>query len=111
VKVNAQVDAGVAPLIEALNSFPDIRTLESCEGNEDSAWVIFDAGEGSWEPLAQFVFGAAAPALAESFGDRVNLLMTVSSSGMYRAEMTVAKAVIPAVSKVIKQLSVHARAA
>ena len=98
------MDAGIAPLIEALNSHACIRTLESCEGNEDSAWVVFDAGEGSWEPLAQFVFGAAAPALVEAFGDRVNLLMTVSSSGLYRAEMTVAKAIIPAVSKAIKQV-------
>lgn len=111
VKVNAQVDAGVAPLIEALSAFSGIRTLESCEGKDDSAWLVFDAGEENWEPLAKFVFETVAPTLAEDFGDRVNLMMTVSSAGLYRAEMTVSKSIIPAVSKTIKHLAVHARAA
>ena len=42
VKVNTQVDRGIAALIEALSIFPELRTLESCEGTEDSAWVCFD---------------------------------------------------------------------
>lgn len=105
VKVNAQVDKGIAPLIEALSELPQVRTIESCEGNGGSAWVAFDAGETEWEPLARIVLERIGPPLASSFGDRVSLMVTVSPGGLYRAEMTVSKAVIPAVSKAIKQLS------
>ena len=42
VKVNAYVDEGIAPLVEALNGFLGVVTLDSCEGSGDShAYVHF----------------------------------------------------------------------
>lgn len=41
IKVTAWVDEGVAPLVEALNAYPHVVTLDSCEGNGEGAYVLF----------------------------------------------------------------------
>ena len=61
IKVNVYVDSGVAPLVEALNLFPNIETLDSCEGTtENGAFVYFRCCGNSFEPRARetvdFVF-------------------------------------------------------
>jgi hypothetical protein len=33
-KVNVGVDEGIAPVVEALSLFPDVHTVESCEGKK-----------------------------------------------------------------------------
>lgn len=111
VKVNAPVDEGIAPLIEALSQFSGVRTLDSCEGTGDSAWVCFDCGEEDWRELSEFVLSVLGPPLMTEFGDRVELRVIITESGLYRAEMTVAKSVIPAVSQTVKGLSRPALAA
>lgn len=105
VKVNTRVDRGVAELIHALSAFPELRTLESCETNAESAWVCFDYGDGGWKPLAEFVFNMMGPTLMSNFGDRVSLSLGIQESGEYRAEMTVNKSIISAVSETIKQIA------
>ena len=41
-KVNAWVDEGIAPLVDALNSHDDVITLDSCQGGVGSpAYVYF----------------------------------------------------------------------
>lgn len=104
VKVNAQVDEGVAALIEALNAFSGVRTIESCEGSEASAWVCFDRGETQWAELSDFVFALIGPPLMAKFGDRITLSVGITDSGLYRADMTVVKSIIPAVSEALRQL-------
>jgi hypothetical protein len=55
VKVNAQVDKGIAPLVEALNECPGVFTTGSCEGRErENAYVAFDVG-GDKNKLISFV--------------------------------------------------------
>ena len=55
VKVNAQVDKGIAPLVEALNAFPGVFTTSSCEGRRTQyAYVAFDMG-GDRSELIAFV--------------------------------------------------------
>lgn len=55
VKVNAQVDKGIAPLVEALNAYPGVFTTSSCEGRKShNAYVAFDVG-GDVRQLAAFV--------------------------------------------------------
>ena len=49
VKVNARVDSGIAPLIAALNEFPGLCTVDSCEGG---AWVRFRFGTALDESAA-----------------------------------------------------------
>ena len=47
VKVTAWVDEGVAPLVVALNQFPGVMTLDSCEGDSTlGAYVMFRADGG-----------------------------------------------------------------
>jgi len=42
VKVTAWVDEGVVQLVEALNEFPDVVTLDSCQGYDgNGAYVLF----------------------------------------------------------------------
>jgi hypothetical protein len=77
VKVNAPVDEGVAPLIEALGLFPALETVESCEGNNQRGpWVSFQYGcywQDSWRPLVDFVLGFLAPELYLMVGDSVRV--------------------------------------
>jgi hypothetical protein len=55
VKVNVQVDKGIAPLVEALNACPGVFTTSSCEGRKDeNAYVAFDVG-GNDDKLAAFI--------------------------------------------------------
>jgi len=49
VKVNTLVDEGIAPLVEALSAWKEIRTFESCQGGEDLAFVMMEWG-GSDKP-------------------------------------------------------------
>jgi hypothetical protein len=111
VKVNAPVDKGIAPLIEALSQFPSVRTLDSCEGTTETAWVCFDCGEVDWKKLSEFVLSVIGPPLMAEFGDRIELTVRITESGLYRAEMTVSKSVISAVSNTVKGLSRSSMAA
>ncbi len=114
VKVNAPVDRGVAELVQALSVFPRLRTVESCEGNGDWAWVCFVYGrphDESWKELAQFVLGEIGPRLVGELGDRVNISVQMTEAGQYRAEMAVRKAAIPAAVKLLGTLGTESRAA
>jgi hypothetical protein len=61
VKVTCWVDEGVASLVEALNAFPAVVTLDSCENSESfgGAYVMFVAGGGALSTV-QLVTGLAA---------------------------------------------------
>ncbi len=57
VKVNAECDRGVAPLVEALSDIPRLVTLDSCQSDDrGAAHVWFAVGsnvyDGSWHDLA-----------------------------------------------------------
>jgi hypothetical protein len=65
VKVNAQVDKGIAPLVEAISQYPDVVTVSSCEGEEtQDAYVSFVIGD-DWRHLCSFV-DALSPALGQN---------------------------------------------
>jgi hypothetical protein len=69
VAVNVWVDEGVAPLVLALNRYPQIVTLESCEsGLDGQAFVSFfvpneDDLIATVERLAEILGGADLPAV------------------------------------------------
>lgn len=55
IKVNAQVDEGIAPLVEALNAIPSIFTVSSCEGGDgEQAYVAFHVGD-QWQDIGAFI--------------------------------------------------------
>jgi hypothetical protein len=61
VKVNAWVDEGIAPLVEALNEFEHVSTAASCEDDQSAfrrgAYVMFSYEGGD---VAGFASGLAA---------------------------------------------------
>jgi hypothetical protein len=53
-KVNMPVDRGVRPLVDALNEFSEVITVESCEGQEETdAYVSFHVGD-DWHGVGDF---------------------------------------------------------
>jgi len=90
IKVNVQVDAMVAPLIEALSRFPELRTVESCQRNKErGVWVCFEYG-GSWRSLSEFVFGRLGRRLTHEFGDKVDASLQITGTfGAVRAHLIV----------------------
>ena len=59
VKVNTYVDEGIAPLVNALSQLDKVTTLESCQGDEDGAWVYFCyglLGRNTWLQTARFAY-------------------------------------------------------
>ena len=48
VKINAPIDRAIAPLVEAMNEFPEVLTLDSCQGDDERpAHVFFRSTRGT----------------------------------------------------------------
>lgn len=92
-KVNAPVDQGVRGLIEALSAFPNLETVESCEGSDEQGpWICFRYGdywEHPWRDLADFVLGYMAPKLVSAVGDDASVRIQVKPSGLVFGELSV----------------------
>jgi hypothetical protein len=55
VKAKARADNNVASLVKAFSSWPEVLTLSSWQGDEDTdAYVAFTVGE-DWRDLGEFV--------------------------------------------------------
>ena len=55
IRVNAECDKGVAPLVSALNELDGVITLDSCEhGAFEGAFVFFTYGD-TWQDLAHLL--------------------------------------------------------
>lgn len=63
VKVNALVDEGIAPLVEALSAIDGLVTIESCQGEPyvRDAFVIFKMD--GWQATGNFLFEKLLPTL------------------------------------------------
>jgi hypothetical protein len=62
IKVNTYVDEGISSLVMALSQIPEVITFESCEGDDDGAWVYFDYGldsKNGWKRTARFAHDLA----------------------------------------------------
>lgn len=60
VKVNAEVDEQVAPLVRALNEFDGILTVDSCQGNARRMAYVYFTRSGASRDLLLFVDDLAA---------------------------------------------------
>ncbi|MEW6532348.1 MAG: hypothetical protein AB1473_16075 [Thermodesulfobacteriota bacterium] len=93
VKVNAPIDTGIAELVELLNEFPAVQTIESCQGTEsEAAWVAFWCGEHwrrPWEDLCEFVFGYLGPKMTATLGNAISLQVIITENGGIQGELTV----------------------
>jgi hypothetical protein len=70
-KVNAPVDPGIKPLVEALSLIPELETIESCQGEpqRSQAFVMFRFPD--WKMSGIFVFERLMPALPSEMRARV----------------------------------------
>ena len=65
VKANVAVDSGIARLVAALNEFPEVQTLDSCQGEAGvfDAYVYLKCAD--WKTTCEFLFGRLAPAMKD----------------------------------------------
>jgi hypothetical protein len=108
VKVNALVDEGIAELIDALNSFPRLATIESCQGDGEQSAVVFfeyanDGDEYFWRELSEFILDFLGPRLAQKVGDSARLNITVTSWGKPQGELIVRPGAMQKTLRAIKQ--------
>lgn len=108
-KVNAPLDRGIRSLVEALSLFPQLETIESCEGSpRDGLWICFRYGaywENPWRDLCEFVFGYLGPGLAHEIGDRASVSVQVSTFGEARGELVTRRGAERRVVAALKRLS------
>ncbi len=107
--MNAHVDGEIRGLIEALNSFPHLRTLTSCQGTcPRGASVSFVYGEDcydAWKGLANFVLGWLGPRLSQKVGDAVDLSVRVTTLGDVHANLYVRPGALKLATRELKCLS------
>ena len=108
-KVNVPVDVGVKSLVESLNAFLGLQTLESCEGNKDeSAWICFVFGnywKHPWHDLANFVLDYLGPRLAQEIGDVAQITLRVTGHGHFRGELSVRPGALELTTSTLQQLA------
>ena len=103
IKVNTYVDEGIADLIETLNCFKKLRTIESCEGQR-RATIIFTYGQGKWNTMASFIFKFLAPKLIRGFGNKIDLSMRMNSFKKLQGELLVERSALPAFTNYLKKI-------
>jgi len=109
IKVNMPVDKSISGLVNALNLFPKLQTIESCQGNStNQPWVCFYYGEywkHQWEELSNFVLGYLGPGIVrKKVSDVCNVSIKVTENGQILGELFVNPDAIPIVTKAITKL-------
>ena len=108
IKVNTQVDKGVAGIVKSLNRINGLFTLSSCEGygilngRRGGGHVYFRYGK--WNKLCKFVFGTLAPKLIEKFGEEIDLQVTVTNDNDPIGEINFLTEIIPELDTLLKKL-------
>ncbi len=109
VKVNTLIDKGIAGIVSALSDFPNLETVESCEGNEECGpWVCFRYGTYWKHPyceLANFVLGFVAPHLSKAVGDDATVRIQATPAGNIYGELFVRPGAASRVEAALRDLS------
>lgn len=75
VKVNNEVDEGIAPIIKLLNKIDGLCTIDSCEGYNGWAYIYFRLGD--YRTISKFLFGELAPTLINLYEEDITLSVEV----------------------------------
>jgi hypothetical protein len=105
-RVNACVDEGIAPLIEALSSIDGLETIESCQGNPEasqSAFVVFRLGD--WRRCAELLYGELLPAMAPDLRAAVSLRLEAYDTDTARAWIVLDPSAIPQMRDCVRNLT------
>ena len=106
VRVNAQVDKGVAEVVTLLNSFKNLQTVDSCEGIRDGvkpAHVYFYYGD--WHNLGHFMFDVLAPRLVDAIGNDALASVEVFNGSTPMGKLSFEPEACPKVASVLRQLA------
>ncbi len=105
VRVNAPVDEGIAPLVEALSAVAGVVTMESCQGDEghSSAFVVFHMDD--WRACGDLLFDRLLPLMPSSLRSGVSLRVESYDTQIARGWITLDPAAIESVSACVRQLS------
>ena len=109
------MDEGIAPVVSALSLFPEIKTIESCEGlivngyEKVPAGVVFEYGHEkrklhSWKNVASFVFDFFAPELWALVNDDASLSMKLNYGSRFYVSLSLRPSAINGVSEAIKKI-------
>jgi len=108
VKVNVNVDRKIAGLISALNTFPKLRTCESCEGDEH-AFVTFTYGDywnRNTKEMSGFVMDYLGPKLIKKFGDNINIRLRINTTFInIEGELFCCKSILSKLADYVFQLA------
>jgi hypothetical protein len=106
-KVNVLVDKALVELVEALNLFPALQTIESCQAaNNKHPWIAFNYGKNRrrWKDLTNFVFGYLGPKLAHAVGSSATLSVVVTENGTIQGELSIRRDAVSSVTKAVVNL-------
>lgn len=99
VRVNVQVDQGIAEIVSLLSQIDELETVESCEGYSDApAFVYFRYGD--WKKLCQFLFEALGPEIQKQARARASVEVFNGSDPL--GKISFAADAIPVVVSVLK---------
>jgi len=99
VRVNTQVDQGIAEVVSLLSQIDQLETVESCEGYPDApAFVYFRYGD--WKNLCWFLFESLGPEIHKHARARASVEVFNGSDPL--GKISFANDAIPAVVSVLK---------
>jgi hypothetical protein len=107
IKVNAQVDRGVAGVVAALNCLNGLRTIASCEGvsGEKPAYVYFNYGD--WRKVGQLCFEVIGPPLWGRLKSSVTISFEIFNESEPMAKLAFDKEATNVVASVLAELTTN----
>jgi len=108
VKVNAEVDTGIAAVVSALNEIEGLQTIDSCEGEcgRKSAYVYFWFGD--WDRLASLAFREIEPKLSAALGGDYRVSVEVFDGSRPTGKLEFSAEATEIVASALKQVvSIH----
>lgn len=109
VKVNSQVDRGIASVVSVLNSVDGLQTLDSCEGIHGSkpAHVYFNYG--NWQKMGDFMFNRIGPDLWQHFGNEALVSVEMFNGSEPMGKLIFDKEATNVVASILEQRLLHER--
>jgi hypothetical protein len=109
VKVNAQVDRGVAEVVAVLNRVRGLQTVASCEGiaGEKPAYVYFNYGD--WRNVGQFCFELVGPALWNTLKNSATVSLEIFNESEPMAKLAFDKEATNVVASILAELTTNDR--
>jgi len=105
VRVNVQVDEGIAEVVSLLGEIEELETVESCQGcpTEAKAFVYFHYGD--WERLCRFMFVTLAPRLDQQIGQSALTSVEVFNGSVPLGKISFNTEAIPIVASVLRDIT------